>query len=214
MVCLGKEQRWFCPFGNCIQDCILDPSVDYEWYSISSKGFLLMVAGKRPAGAQECGEVGGETGTAQETGTRFPLASEAYVFGNFISYRSHVPSGTHFPLGYNSRHTSQRQHHRHQESRGWSSDWVPWTHGRKRVRSAFCRIKVLASQVNWHLGMVSCVSNSGQFLLDSSPCVNFIIPVVVTKTSHSGDENWGDRGWSWRERHQSSQANIYTWGWS
>ena len=61
-------------------------------------------------------------------------------------------------------------------------------------QGAFCRIKVLASQVNWHLGMVSCVSNSGQFLLDSSPCVKFIIPVVVTKTPHSGDENWGDRG--------------------
>ena len=45
--------------------------------------------------------------------------------------------------------------------------------------------------MNWHLGMVSCISNSGQFLLDSSPCVNFIIPVVATKTSHSGDENWG-----------------------
>ena len=51
---------------------------------------------------------------------------------------------------------------------------------------------------------------SGQFLLDSSPCVNFIIPVVGTKTSHSGDENWGDRGWSWGERHQDSQANMDT----
>ena len=38
---------------------ILDFSVDYERYSISSKGFLLRVAGKSPAGAQECGEVGG-----------------------------------------------------------------------------------------------------------------------------------------------------------
>ena len=74
--------------------------------------------------------------------------------------------------------------------------------------------KVLASQVNWHLVMVSCVSNSGQFLLDSSPCVNFIIPVVATKTSHSGDENWGDRGSSWDERHQNFQANMGIWGWS
>ena len=39
--------------------CILDSSVDYERYSISSKGFLLKVAGKSPAGAQECGEVEG-----------------------------------------------------------------------------------------------------------------------------------------------------------
>ena len=41
--------------------------------------------------------------------------------------------------------------------------------------------------------MVSCVSNSGRFLLESSPCVNFMVPVVATKTSHSGDENWGER---------------------
>ena len=33
--------------------CILDSSVDYERYSISSKGFLLRVAGKSPKGAQE-----------------------------------------------------------------------------------------------------------------------------------------------------------------
>ena len=39
--------------------CILDSSVHYERYSISSKGFLLRVAGKSPAGSQECGEVGG-----------------------------------------------------------------------------------------------------------------------------------------------------------
>ena len=76
---------------------ILDSSVDYERYSISSKVFLLRVAGKSPTGAQECGEVGGVA--AQETGTRFPLASVAYVFGNFTSFRSHVPCGTHFPSG-------------------------------------------------------------------------------------------------------------------
>ena len=39
--------------------CILDSSVDYERYSIASKGFLLRVAGKSPAGTQEYGEVGG-----------------------------------------------------------------------------------------------------------------------------------------------------------
>ena len=38
--------------------CILDSSVDYEKYSISSKGFLLTVDGKSPVRAQECGEVG------------------------------------------------------------------------------------------------------------------------------------------------------------
>ena len=53
-----------------------------------TKGFLLRVAGKSPSGAQECGEVG--VVAAQETGTRFPLASVAYVFGNFISCRPHV----------------------------------------------------------------------------------------------------------------------------
>ena len=58
--------------------------------------------------------------------------------------------------------------------------------------------------------MDSCVSNLGQFILDSSPCVNFIIPVVVTKTSNSGDENWGDMGWSWGERHRDSQASMDT----
>ena len=38
--------------------CILDSSVDYEKYSISSKGFLVTVDGESPVGAQECGEVG------------------------------------------------------------------------------------------------------------------------------------------------------------
>ena len=35
--------------------CILDSSVDYERYSISSKGFLLWVAGKSSAGDQNVG---------------------------------------------------------------------------------------------------------------------------------------------------------------
>ena len=39
--------------------CILESSVDYERYSISSKGFLLTVDGKSLVGAQVCGEVGG-----------------------------------------------------------------------------------------------------------------------------------------------------------
>ena len=38
--------------------CTLDSSLDYERYSISSKGFLLRVAGKSPGSAPECGEVG------------------------------------------------------------------------------------------------------------------------------------------------------------
>ena len=68
------------------------------------------------------------------------------------------------------------------------------THDRRRGNIAFRRIIVLASRVTWNLAMVTCVSVSGQFVLDSSPCVNYIIPVVVTTTSHSGDENWGERG--------------------
>ena len=39
MVCLGNEQRSFCHFW----DCTSDSSVDYEDYSISSKGFLPTV---------------------------------------------------------------------------------------------------------------------------------------------------------------------------
>ena len=68
------------------------------------------------------------------------------------------------------------------------------TQGRRRGRSALHNINVLASRVNWHGAMVTCVSVSGQFVLDSSTGVNCIIPMVVSKTSHSVDENWGERG--------------------
>ena len=43
MICLGKEQRSFCHFWDCIQDCILESFVDYEGYSIPSKEFLPTV---------------------------------------------------------------------------------------------------------------------------------------------------------------------------
>ena len=43
MVCLGNEWRSFCHFWDCIQYCISDSFVDYEGYSISSKGFLPTV---------------------------------------------------------------------------------------------------------------------------------------------------------------------------
>ena len=71
---------------------------------------------------------------------------------------------------------------------------VPRTQGRKRGRSTLHRINVLTSRVNWHWAMFTCVSISGQFVLDSCLCVNCIIPVVVSKTSHSVDEYWGERG--------------------
>ena len=88
------------------------------------------------------------------------------------------------------------------------------TQGRRRGRRALCRINVQASRVNWCWAMVMCVSIPGHFVLDSSPCVNCIIPVVVSKTSHCVDETWGQRGSSWGERHQDSQAHVDTWGWS
>ena len=40
MVCLGNEQRSFCRFWDCTQVLHFGLSVDYEGYSISSKGFL------------------------------------------------------------------------------------------------------------------------------------------------------------------------------
>ena len=43
MVCLGKEQRSFCRFWDCIQVLLSDSFVDYDGYSISSKGFLPRV---------------------------------------------------------------------------------------------------------------------------------------------------------------------------
>ena len=43
MVCLGSEQRSFCRCWDCIQYSILDFSIDYDGYSISSKGFLPTV---------------------------------------------------------------------------------------------------------------------------------------------------------------------------
>ena len=45
MVCLGKEQRSFCHFWDCIHYCISDSFVDHDGYSISSKGFLPAVVG-------------------------------------------------------------------------------------------------------------------------------------------------------------------------
>jgi len=43
MVCLGNEQRLFCPFWDCTQVLHLSSFVDYEGYSISSKGFLPII---------------------------------------------------------------------------------------------------------------------------------------------------------------------------
>ena len=43
MVCFENEQRSYCGFWDCIQVCILYFFVDYEGYSISSKGFLPTV---------------------------------------------------------------------------------------------------------------------------------------------------------------------------
>ena len=44
MVCLGNEQRSFCHFWDCIQILHSDPFVNYDVYSISSKGFLLVLS--------------------------------------------------------------------------------------------------------------------------------------------------------------------------
>ena len=88
------------------------------------------------------------------------------------------------------------------------------TQGRRRGRSALRRITVLASRVNWHWAMVMCVCISGHFVLDSSLGVNCIIPVVLSKTSHSVDETWGERGSSWGESHRDSQAHVDAWGWT
>ena len=43
MVCLGDEQRSFCPFDIASKYCILDSFVDHGGYSISTKGFLPTV---------------------------------------------------------------------------------------------------------------------------------------------------------------------------
>ena len=43
MVSLGNEQKSFYCFLDCNQDLHFDSFVDYEGYSISSKGFLPMV---------------------------------------------------------------------------------------------------------------------------------------------------------------------------
>ena len=43
MVCLGNKQRSFCCFWDCIQVLHFGLSVDYDGYSISSKGFLPTV---------------------------------------------------------------------------------------------------------------------------------------------------------------------------
>ena len=43
MVCLGNEQRSFCHFWDCIQVLYFGLFVDYDGYSISSKGFLPTV---------------------------------------------------------------------------------------------------------------------------------------------------------------------------
>ena len=43
MFCLGNEQRPFCHFWDCIKVLHSDSFVDYDGYSISSKGFLSAV---------------------------------------------------------------------------------------------------------------------------------------------------------------------------
>ena len=43
MVCLGNAQRSFCLFEIASKNCISDSFVDYDGYSISSKGFLHTV---------------------------------------------------------------------------------------------------------------------------------------------------------------------------
>ena len=43
MACLGNEKRSFCHFWDCIQVLHFGSFVDYDGYSISSKGFLLTV---------------------------------------------------------------------------------------------------------------------------------------------------------------------------
>ena len=43
MICLGNEQRSFCYFEIASKYCISDSCVDYDGYSISSKGFLPTV---------------------------------------------------------------------------------------------------------------------------------------------------------------------------
>ena len=43
MVCLGNKQRSFCHFEIASKYCISDSFVDYDGYSISSKGFLPTV---------------------------------------------------------------------------------------------------------------------------------------------------------------------------
>ena len=43
LVCLGNKLRSFCHFEITLKYCISDSLVDYEGYSISSKGFLPTV---------------------------------------------------------------------------------------------------------------------------------------------------------------------------
>ena len=43
MVCLGNKQGSFCGFAIALKYYISDSFVDYEGYSISSKGFLSIV---------------------------------------------------------------------------------------------------------------------------------------------------------------------------
>ena len=173
--------------------CILDSCVDYERYSISSKGFLLTVDGKSPVRAQECGEVG----EVCCLGNRYQVPTS---ISSLCVWKLHIMQVS-CPLWdtFSLCGVTQQTH---------KLEAAPWTPGKQGLELSLSPLdsqqeegqeylqqnKGLSSQVNWRLGMVSCVSNSGQFLLDSSPYVNFIIPVVGTKTSHSGDENCGDRG--------------------
>ena len=43
LVCFGNKLRSFCHFEIALKYCISDSLVDYEGYSISSKGFLPTV---------------------------------------------------------------------------------------------------------------------------------------------------------------------------
>ena len=104
--------------------CILDSSVDYERYSISSKGFILTVDGESPVGAQECGEVGG--GCCLGNRYQVPTSTSSLCLWKLHIVQVSCPLLDTFSLWSVTQQTHKSEAaprtHGHQESRGWSSD--------------------------------------------------------------------------------------------
>lgn len=137
----------------------------------------LLRAAKSPVGTQESGEVGGVTAQEGRHQVAHQRLQSASLHAPHPAGLIPVPWGHIFPLGWNEEETRVRGRTKDYRKAGAGAQTEApslGNHGKGRARSALHRINVLASRVNWQRATVTCVSVSGQFVLDSSPRVNCV----------------------------------------